>query len=65
MDEMKVSTEDIDGQRNFCYDGKEVIIPDAWRKPERQNWPKDGCDGDQLGRNHMHLYRLKWSESER
>ena len=39
--EMRVSTEDVDGQTNFCYDGKEVVIPDAWRKLERQNWPKD------------------------
>ena len=41
MDEMRVSAEDIDGQTNVYYDGKEVIIPDAWRKLERQNWPKN------------------------
>ena len=41
MDEMRVSAEGIDGQTNVYYDGKEVVIPDAWRKLERQNWKKD------------------------
>ena len=41
MDEMRVSAEGIDGQTNFYYDGEEVVIPDVWRKLERQNWPKD------------------------
>ena len=41
MDEMRGSTEVIDDQTNFHYDDKEAVIPDAWRKSERQNWPKD------------------------
>ena len=32
---------ELNGQTNFYYDGKEVVRPDAWRKLERQNWPKD------------------------
>ncbi len=66
MDEIRVGTEDIGCQTNFYYDGKEVVIPDAWRKLERQNWPKDlmvamGISWDGT----THLYRSRWSESER
>ena len=67
VNEMRVSTEDIDGQKYFYFDGKKVVIPYAWRKLERQNWPKDVMTamGISWGKYHAHLYRPKWSESER
>ena len=41
MDEMNISTEHIDGLTNFYYEGKEVIIPEEWKKSTGQNWPKN------------------------
>ena len=59
MDEMNISTDDIDGLTNFYYKEKDVVVPDEWKILPRQNWPKrcNGCDGDQLEWNHSDLYR--------
>ena len=37
---MQISTDDINGQTNFYYKKKGVVVPESWRKMPRKNWPK-------------------------
>ena len=40
MDEMMILTSDLQGQTNFYYKGRRVIVPESMRKMPRKNWPE-------------------------
>ena len=40
MDEMLISTDDINGQTDFYYKQQGVVVPESWRKLPKKNWPK-------------------------
>ena len=37
MDEMQISTDDINGQTDFYYKKQGVVVPESWRKLPRKN----------------------------
>ena len=40
MDEMMIRTSDLQGQMNFYYKGRRVIVPESMRQLPRKNWPE-------------------------
>ena len=40
MDEMNISTDDVDGLTDYYYKQQRVVIPEEWKKKGKQNWPK-------------------------
>ena len=40
MDKTLISTDDINGQTDFCYKQQGVVVPESSRKLPKKNWPK-------------------------
>ena len=40
MDEMLISTDDVNDQTDFYYNQQGVVVPESWRKLPKKNWPK-------------------------
>ena len=40
MDEMMIRTSDLQGQTNFYYKGRRVIVPESMHKMPCKNWPE-------------------------
>ena len=45
MDEMLISTDDINSQTDFYYKQQGVVVPESWRKLPKKNWPKPIMSG--------------------
>ena len=40
MDEMMIRSSDLQGESNFYYKGRSVVVPESLRKLPRKNWPQ-------------------------
>ena len=45
MDEMMIRTSDLQGQTNFYYKGRRVIVPESMRKMPRKKLARTGSRG--------------------